>query len=236
MHSQQPTLVWPGHLLNLYMHLSALLYCSNASKNFYNRKPLPCKWVFRYKYVSDSEKPKYKAWLVAKGFKQEYGVDYDEIFSPVVKMTTLRLLLRVVATEDIELEQMDVKTRFLHGDLKEEIYMSQPVRFRATGEESHLVCQLKKSLYDLKQAPRMWYQKFDYYIWQLGYHRSDSDPGMYTRQLVDESRIYLILYVDDMVIARSNRAEIIKLKRSLHDKFAMRELRQARHILGMRIE
>ena len=99
----------------------------------------PCKWVFRYKYVSDSNKPKYKVRLIAKGFKQEHGVDYDEIFSPVVKMTT-RLLLGVVAAEDLELEQLDVKTTFLHRDLNEVIYMSQLVGFSATGEESHLVC------------------------------------------------------------------------------------------------
>ena len=114
--------------------------------------------------------------------------------------------------------------------------MSQPVGFSATGEKSHLVCRLKKSLYGLKQAPRMWYQKFDSYIRQHGYHRSESDQCMYTRQLADESRIYLILYVDDMLIAGSNQVEIGKLKRSLHDKFAMKELGQARHILGMRIE
>ena len=104
------------------------------------RKPLPCKWVYRYKYVSSSERPNYKAMLVAKGFKQEHGVDYEEIFSHVVKMTTLRLLLGVVATEDLMLEQLDVKTTFLHGDLEEDIYMSQPVGFSATGEKSHLVC------------------------------------------------------------------------------------------------
>ena len=75
-----------------------------------------------------------------KGLKEEHEVDYDEIFSPVVKMTTLRLLLGVVATKDLELEQMDVKTTFLHGDLGEEIYMSQPAGFIAMGEESHLVC------------------------------------------------------------------------------------------------
>ena len=82
----------------------------------------------------------------------------------------------------------------------------------------------------------MWYQKFDTYIWKLGYNRSNSDPCMYTRQLVDESRIYLILYVDDMLIVGSNQVEIGKLKQSLHDKFVMKELGQARHILGMRIE
>ena len=142
------------------------------------RKPLPCKWVFQYKYVFGSEKPKYKARLVAKGFKQEHGVEYNEIFSPVVKMTTLRLLLGVMATEELELEQLDVleleqldvKMTFLHGDLEEDIYMSQPVGFTTTREESHLVCRLKKSLYGLKQASRMWYQKFDSYIRHLGYH------------------------------------------------------------------
>ena len=94
---------------------------------------------------------------MAKGFKQEHGVDYDKIFSPVVKMTTLRLLLGVVATKNLELEQLDVKTTFLHEDLEEDIYMSPLVGFTAMGEESHLVCRLKKSLYGLKQAPRMWY-------------------------------------------------------------------------------
>ena len=89
------------------------------------RKSLPCKWVFRYKYVSDSNTPKYKARLVVKGFKQEHGVDYDEIFSPVIKMTTLRLLMGVVATEDLELEQLNVKMAFLHGDLEENIYINR---------------------------------------------------------------------------------------------------------------
>ena len=172
----------------------------------------------------------------AKGFKQEHGVDYDEIFSSVVRMNTLRMLVGFVATEDLELEQLDVKTTFLYGDLEEDIYMSQPASFMVMGEESHLVCQLKKSLYDLKQAPRMWYQKFDYYIWQLGYHRSDSDPRMYSRQLTDESQIHLILYVNNMLIVGRNQAEIGKLKWSIHDKFSMKELRQARHILGIWIE
>ena len=91
-------------------------------------------------------------------------------------MTTLKLLLRVVATDDLELEQLDVITTFLHGDLEEDMY---------TGEESHLVCRLKKSLYNLKQALRMWYQMFDSYIWHLCYHWLDSDPCMYTWQLAD---------------------------------------------------
>ena len=95
-----------------------------------------------------------------KRFRQEYGIDFDEIFSPVVKMTTLRFMLDVVATENLELIQVDVKTTFVHGDLKEEIYMEQPKGFVASGQE-HLVCRLKKSLYGLKQALQQWYKKFD---------------------------------------------------------------------------
>lgn len=91
----------------------------------------------------------YKARLVAKGFKQESGIDFEEIVSPMVKMTTLRVLLGLVATKNLELVQMDAKTTFLHGDLDEEIYMQQSKGFAEEGKE-HLVCKLKKSLYSLK--------------------------------------------------------------------------------------
>ena len=96
--------------------------------------------MYIYKYVSGSDQPKYKAWLITKGFEQEHGVNYNEILSPIVKITTLRLLLGVVVTEDLELEQMDVKKAFLHGDMEEDIYMSQLAGFMTTGEEGHLVC------------------------------------------------------------------------------------------------
>jgi hypothetical protein len=101
--------------------------------------------------VSDSSSPKYKAHIVAKEFRQEYGVDFDEVFSPVVKMTTFRFLLGVVVLEDLELLQLDVKTTFFHGDLDEQIYMEQPQGFASPGRK-HLVCRLRKSLYGLKQA------------------------------------------------------------------------------------
>ena len=116
--------------------------------------------------------PKYKPRLVAKGFRQEYGVDFDEIFSLVVKMTTLRFMLRVMAADNLDLIQLDVKTTFVHGDLQEEIYMEQPKGFVATGQELHLVCRLKKSLYGLKQAPRQWYKKFDDFIQLVGFSKT----------------------------------------------------------------
>ena len=110
------------------------------------RKSLPCKWVFKYKYVSGSNRPKFKALLIAKGFKQDHDVEYDELFLSVIKMRTLWLLLRVVVIEDLELAQLDVKTMFLHEDLEEDIYMSQPTAFMVTKEEGHLICRLKNPL------------------------------------------------------------------------------------------
>ena len=128
-----------------------------------DRKALPCKWVYKYKYTFDKTSPKYKARLVAKGLKQEQGVDFDDIFSLVVKLTTLHMLLALAVNQDLELVQMDVQVTFLHGDLNEEIYMEQPEGYEVSGKE-HLVCKLKKSLYRLTQSPRLWYQKFDAFM------------------------------------------------------------------------
>ena len=115
------------------------------------KKALHNQWVFRVKDEHDGTK-RYKAKLVVKGFQQKEGIDFNEIFSPVVKMTTIRLVLSIVAAENLHLEQLDVKTAFLHGDLDEDIYMTQPEGFQIKGKEN-LVCKLKKSLYGLKQAP-----------------------------------------------------------------------------------
>ena len=116
------------------------------------KKALQNKWVYRIKEEHDGSK-RYKARLVVKGFQQKEGIDYNEIFSPVVKLTTIRTILALVAKEDLILEQLDVKTAFLHGVLEEEIYMKQPQGFEVRGKEN-MVCKLQKSLYGLKQAPR----------------------------------------------------------------------------------
>ncbi|KAM1814362.1 hypothetical protein ACFX11_028034 [Malus domestica] len=128
------------------------------------RKALKNKWVFKLK--NDDNMTRYKARLVVKGFGQKKGVDFDEIFSPVVKMTSIRVILGMAASMDLELEQLDVKTAFLHGNLEEEIYMEQPKGFEVKGKET-LVCKLKKSLYGLKQAPRQWNKKFNSFMMLL---------------------------------------------------------------------
>ena len=119
-----------------------------------DKKTVGCKWIFKKKEgIPGVEDARYKARLVAKGYSQKKGIDFNEVFSPVVKHTSIRVLLAMVAMYDMELEQLDVKTAFLHGNLEEVIYMDQPEGFQIEGKEDQ-VCRLKKSLYGLKQSPR----------------------------------------------------------------------------------
>ncbi|KAE8688563.1 Retrovirus-related Pol polyprotein from transposon TNT 1-94 [Hibiscus syriacus] len=197
------------------------------------KKALHNKWIYRIKEEHDGSK-RYKARLVVKGFQQKEGIDYNEIFSPVVKLSTIRLVLKIVAAENLHLEQLDVKTTFLHGDLEEEIYMRQPEGFIETGKKN-LVCRLKKRLYGLKQAPRQWYKKFDSFMSSSGFTRCQADHCCYIKRF-DNSFIILLLYVDDMLVAGSDMQDIINLKQKLSKQFAMKDLGATKQILGMRIK
>lgn len=129
-----------------------------------NKKVIRCKWVFKRKTgILAVEEDRYKARLVAKGYSQIPGVDFTNVFSPVVKHSSIRSLLGIVVMHDFELEQLDVKTAFLHGELEEDIYMHQPEGFVVPGKEDY-VCLLKRSLYGLKQSPRQWYKRFDSFM------------------------------------------------------------------------
>ncbi|MCO5614827.1 hypothetical protein L7F22_069111 [Adiantum nelumboides] len=147
-------------------------------------------------------------------------------------MTTLRMLLALVATEEMELDQMDVITAFLHGDLEEEIYMQQSEGFVQKGKE-HLVCKLLKSLYGLKQSLRQWYHKFNAFMRSLDYKQSNEDPCLYVKRQSNGQLIMLILYVDDMLIAGHFKKDTADLKTKLESKFDMKDLGVANHILGM---
>ncbi|KAE8686500.1 cytochrome P450 71A9-like [Hibiscus syriacus] len=195
------------------------------------KKALHNKWIYRIKEEHDGSK-RYKARLVVKGFQQKEGIDYNEIFFP--KTVYNQTVLKIVAAENLHLEQLDVKTAFLHGDLEEEIYMRQPEGFIET-DKKNLVCRLKKSLYGLKQAPRQWYKKFDSFMSSSGFTRCQADHCCYIKRF-DNSFIILLLYVDDMLVAGSNMQEIINLKQKLSKQFAMKDLGAAKQILGMRIK
>ena len=191
------------------------------------KKEIGCKWVYTQKEgFSSKNNVRYKARLV--------GIDYNEVFSPVVKHSSIRILLALVAQFDMELVQMDVKTAFLHGDLEEEIYVTQPDGFTVAGKENW-VCKLNKSLYGLKQSPRQSYKRFDQFMIGQNYTRSNFDHCVYFRKLLDGSFIYLLLYVDDMLIASRNQGEICKLKAQLSKEFEMKDLGEAKKILGMEI-
>ncbi|KAE8654393.1 hypothetical protein F3Y22_tig00117048pilonHSYRG00173 [Hibiscus syriacus] len=145
-----------------------------------------------------------------------------------------KLVLKIVAAENLHLEQLDVKTVFLHGDLEEEIYMRQPEGF-IEADKKNLVCRLKKSLYGLKQAPRQWYKKFDNFMSSSDFTKCQAGHCCYIKRL-DNSFIILLLYADDILVAGSDMQEIINLKQKLSKQFAMKDLSAAKRILGMRIK
>ena len=160
------------------------------------KKTIGCKWVFAKKEgFSNQEDVRYKARLVAKGYSQKERIEYNEVFSQDVKHSSIRVLLALVAQLNLELVQLDVKTAFLHGDLEEEIYMTQPEGFKVDGKEN-MVCKLEKSLYGLKQYSRQWYKQFDKFMLQQRYIKSKYDHCVYLHKLEDNSFIYLLLYVD----------------------------------------
>ena len=138
-----------------------------------------CKWVFTLKYKANGELDRYKARLVAKGFHQQHGHDFTEMFSPVIKPTTVRTVLHLAVTKGWTLRQIDVNNAFLQGPLDEEVYVTQPPGF-VDQDRPHYVCRLKKALYGLKQAPRAWYQELRSYLLTQGFLNSTADTSLFT--------------------------------------------------------
>ncbi|KAL0349572.1 UNVERIFIED_CONTAM: Retrovirus-related Pol polyprotein from transposon TNT 1-94 [Sesamum radiatum] len=195
-------------------------------------KPLGCKWILKRKYKADGSIDKYKARLVAKGFKQKEGLDFFDTYSPVTRITSIRVLIAVAALYDLEIHQMDVKTAFLNGELDEEIYMEQPEGFVVPGQEKK-VCRLVKSLYGLKQAPKQWHEKFDRTMLSNGFKINECDKCVYVKS-TQHSFIIVCLYVDDMLIMGSNRDIILTTKKMLTKHFDMKDMGLADVILGLK--
>ena len=153
-----------------------------------------------FKIKNEDEKMMtYKARLVVKGFNKKQGINFDEIFSPIVKMCSIRVILGLEASMNLELEKLDVKISFFHGNLEEKIFMEQPEGFKVKGKEN-MVYKLKKSLYGLKLVPRQWYKKFDSFMMSQEYKKTFAYPCFYVRRFHDDKFIMLLLYVDDLLI------------------------------------
>lgn len=162
------------------------------------------------------------------------GIDYNEVFAPVVKHISIRIVLSLVVNEDLYLEQLDVKTAFLNGTLEEEIFMEQLEGYEAKGKED-MVCLLKKSLYGLKQSPSQWNKRFDGFMKDQGFRQSPYDQCVYVSGEDVKSMIYLLIYVDDMLLVSKSMEVVQRLKDSLSKEFEMKDLGAATRILGMDI-
>ncbi len=177
---------------------------------------------------------RYKAILVARGFTQTYGLDYNETFALVAKFTSLCCILTLAALEDMEIHQMDVKTAFLNGKLEEEIYMEQPQGFVHQGGE-HLVCKLQKSLCGLKQSLRAWNQKLDAFLKNIEFMKSEADPSVYVAQM-GEVKFFIAVYVDDLILVYNNQNKLLQIKEELSQKFEMKDFRELHFFLVMEVE
>ena len=159
-------------------------------------------WIFKHKEKSDGSFERHKARLVGNGAGQQVGIDYGETFSPVVKPATIRIVLSLSLSKAWKIHQLDVKNAFLHGELKETVYMHQPLGFKDPNLPHH-VYRLRKSLYGLKQAPRAWYKRFADYVYSIGFSQSKSDNSLFIYQK-DTHMAYLLLYVDDIILTASS--------------------------------
>ncbi|KAK8669506.1 hypothetical protein V6N13_106934 [Hibiscus sabdariffa] len=196
-------------------------------------KPIGCKWVFKKKTDMDGNVQTYKGRLVAKGFRQIHGIDYDETFSPVAMIKSIRILLAVAAFHDYEIWQMDVKTAFLNGKLEEDVYMTQPEGFVAP-ENARKVCKLQRSIYGLKQASRSWNLRFNEAIQEFGFIRNEDEPCVY-KKFSGSIVSFLVLYVDDILIIGNDIPTLQSIKTWLSSCFSMKDLGDAAYILGVKI-
>lgn len=193
------------------------------------------KWIFKSKYDADGVLLKRKARLVAKGYSQREGVDFDEVFAPVARMETIRILLALGAHKGWPIYQLDVKSAFLNGDLQEEVYVSQPQGFVVQGEEMK-VYKLSKALYGLRQAPRAWYNKVHKCFIDLGFERSSNEPTLYTKHQGHAHILLLCIYVDDIVYMGSSQEMLLDFKGTMMKVFEMSDLGLLRYFLGLEVK
>lgn len=194
------------------------------------RKAISSKWVFKEKKDQYGNSIHFKARLVAKGFTQKQGIDYHEVFAPVARSTTFRTLLALASKRKLVLKQFDVKTAFLNGELKEEIYLKQPEGF----EKGDKVLHLHKSLYGLKQAANVWNKALDKCLSDIGFLQSKADNCLYSI-CYQSAWCYMIINVDDIIFACSSDKVIDELASKISKVFELKSIGDAKHYLGIEI-
>ena len=199
-----------------------------------NKNIIGSKWVFRLKRKADGTIDKYKAWLVARGFTQIFGVDYFDTYSPVAKMASVRTILAMAARFDWDIESFDFNGAYLNGTLDddEELYMHEPPGYESQGE--HKVKRLHKSLYGLKQAGRKWYDTLTHTLTDLGFCASSADPGVFLAKL-EGHLLVLAIHVDDCILTGSSPELISQYKSKLNDCYALTDLGPIHWLLGIKV-
>ena len=193
-------------------------------------KAIGLKWVFKIKRNSDGSINKYKARLVAKGYVQRHGIDYDEVFAPVSHIEAIRVK---AASNGWQIHHLDVKTTFLHGELREDVYVTQPEGF-INKENEGKVYKLHKALYGLKQAPRAWNTKLNKILQELNFVKCSKEPSVYRRQ-EEKKLLIVVIYVDDLLVTGSNLELILSFKKDMAGKFEMSDLGKLTYYFGIEV-
>ena len=199
-----------------------------------NKNVVTCKWVYKLKRHVDGSIARYKARLVARGYLQQFGLDYDETFSPVVKPATVRLLLALAVNNGWELRQLDVSNVFLHGVLKEEVYMRQPQGYVDSQLPRH-VCLLHKALYGLKQALRAWFERFTSHLFHVRFFASGADGNLFIYRHGCHV-VFLLLYMDDIILTGNDKVFTASIIQLLSSSFDLKDLGLLHYFLGFQIE
>lgn len=192
-----------------------------------------CKWVYKIKTNADGTIQKYKARLVAQGFTQKFGCDYDEVFAPVAKQTTFRMLLCIASQFNMKVVQLDIKTAFLNSEIEVAIYMKQPPGFEDE-KNPNAVCLLLKGLYGLKQSARLWNEKLESTLKKAEFTQCEADPCLYKAE-IDGEKCFILIYVDDILVASRSEAVTKKIEFFLGSAFKMSNFGEIKNYLGMEI-